>query len=83
MIDDKWLRVDSYIVDSALLAGAKQRLNAAIGMGIRKDASGVWSGMEDSFSQFHPDYKSMDFGVFEDVSDFYKHASKASKSTEL
>jgi hypothetical protein len=75
----RWLKVDSYIVDTPLFRAAMQRLRASgrqIGFGVHAKGTSNWDGRSDSFVQFVndgscPDLSDVDFGVFDDVPAFY------------
>lgn len=79
--DDKWLRVDSYIVDSQLFDKAKllcKESGRRVGWGVHRDGTNRWNGSGDSFSQFVRDdaanISTKEYGVFDDVGDFYQRA---------
>ena len=84
-LDGKWIRCDSYIVDSELFKNARKRLEAEkrrLGWGLHIDGTNQWDGRSDSFSQFvFSDAKQIstkDYGVYEDIGEFYnKRASEA------
>ena len=51
---DTWLRIDSYIADSALRDAAVKKLQETkmtCGYGCHKSATGDWDGMHDAYSQ--------------------------------
>lgn len=70
----RWVRTDSFIADPALFQSATQSIPRPLGKGVRRDGSNTWDGINDSYSQFHPDYISREFGVYEDIGDFYANA---------
>ncbi|GEM_PF-664163 len=76
-IEDNWVPVDSYIVDSQHARAVQPLLESGLGMGMRADASLKWDGLSASFSQFHPDYIEKDFGIYEDVGEFYDRVEDA------
>ena len=54
-LDDRWIRVDGYIVDPPLARAAKSRLRAEgaeIGYGAHVDSCSEWNGIDDCMSQF-------------------------------
>ena len=79
LLDGKWLRVDSYTVDSHLYDSARARLEREgreLGYGIHRQGVNDWDGTSDSFAQFVDDgsverLSNRDFGVFADVHAFY------------
>lgn len=78
-LDDMWLKVDSYIVDSVLFQSAKTLLkseNRGIGYGVHQNGNHEWNGKEDSFVQYVddgllPDLSNRSFGIYSDVGAFY------------
>jgi hypothetical protein len=53
-MDDRWVRLDSYIIDPALCRAATARLRAEsrrIGYGCHVNATGDWDGRSDAYSQ--------------------------------
>lgn len=75
-LNDNWVAVDSYIVDSVHAKAVQPQLIAGLGMGMRSNASLTWDGKSSSFSQFHPKYVEKEFGVFDDVGQFYDMESE-------
>lgn len=79
-LDEKWVRVDSYIVDKTLAENARQKLREEgriLGYGVHINGTSDWNGKEDAFSQFLDDgsYDQLtmrDHGVFHDVNAFYE-----------
>ncbi|MEM7404269.1 MAG: transglutaminase-like domain-containing protein, partial [Pseudomonadota bacterium] len=77
-LDDRWVRVDSYIVDRPLFIQAQKALAASgrsVGFGIRLGGLTDWNGIDDSFLQFARDDNDTDtehYGVFLDVEDYYQ-----------
>ena len=76
-LNDNWIAVDSYIVDSVHAKAVQPQLIAGLGMGMRSNASLTWDGKSSSFSQFHPEYVEKEFGIFDDVGHFYDKESEA------
>jgi hypothetical protein len=83
-LNNKWIKVDSYILDDRLFKAAKEKImkedDKILGYGIHRDGSNVWSGEDNSFSQFvFQDSKrisTQEYGIFNDVDDFYKKVEK-------
>lgn len=79
LIEGRWIRVDSYIVDKQLAERARQRLireGKTIGYGAHVNGVSRWDGTEDAFAQFvddgsKPQLTTHDHGVFQDVGAFY------------
>jgi len=84
---DRWIAVDSYIVDLPLFIAAKSKLEnegRILGYGIHAQGSPYWDGRTDSYSQYFEDgdFKSLtttDHGVFSDVGTFYKSGQGLNK----
>eukprot|EP00730_Choanoeca_flexa_P017744 TRINITY_DN8577_c1_g1_i1.p1 TRINITY_DN8577_c1_g1~~TRINITY_DN8577_c1_g1_i1.p1 ORF type:complete len:237 (+),score=56.41 TRINITY_DN8577_c1_g1_i1:147-857(+) len=83
-LNDEWLKVDSYVVDTPLATVAKRKLvedGRGFGNGMHIDGTTQWDGRSDAFSQFVINDKhdtivsTRDYGVFEDVGDFYQRAT--------
>ena len=70
-LNDRWIPVDSYIVDSKHARAVQGQLTNQLGLGMRANASLSWDGETPSFSQFHPDFIEKEFGIFTDVGEFY------------
>lgn len=76
----RWVKTDSYIVDTPLRAAALERLRAEgrrYGYGVHAAGTGEWDGTRDAFSQFvaepgHATFTRSDFGVHADVLAFYR-----------
>jgi hypothetical protein len=69
-----WCAIDSYSVDTALLAAAQARLaqeGRALGYGTRVDATNVWDGQGNAFSQFDQDLMKEDHGRVEDLPAYF------------
>lgn len=75
-LHQRWVRIDSFIVDPLLFHAGTQQLAGSIGLGIRRDGSCRWDGINDSFVQYHPDFTITDFGVYHDVQRFYREAPR-------
>jgi transglutaminase-like putative cysteine protease len=79
LLDRRWHRTDSYIVDSPLYTVASSRLQAqrkVLGFGIHREGTRDWDGRTDSFSQFvrspaSPVLTTRDYGVLDDIGAFY------------
>lgn len=89
-LDKKWIKVDSYIVDSKLFKEAKKKLaekNAILGYGVNLNGVNEWDGKTDAFSQFvfkdSDKFSTQEFGIFEDVDHFYKIAPKPWSKSSL
>jgi hypothetical protein len=76
---ERWLRVDSFILDPALAQAARARLAREglwLGYGAHRRGVSDWDGASDAFSQFVDDgsvrlLSRNDYGVFDDVGAFY------------
>jgi len=77
-LNDKWIQVDSHIVDTKLSESAQKKLPREIklGYGIRQNSCRVWDGKSDCFSQLDKLFIKEDFGIFNDIGEFYKSNSK-------
>lgn len=74
-VEGKWCTIDSYIVDTPLLKGAKARLaqeNRSIGYGVRPDSINIWDGQSDAFSQFDHSLVIEDHGRIDDLDAYFK-----------
>ncbi|MEM8485353.1 MAG: transglutaminase-like domain-containing protein [Bacteroidota bacterium] len=84
-LDNKWIAVDSYIIDRSLFEVAKAKLDAEsklLGYGIHRNGSSIWDGKTDAFSQFLddgsiPNLTTTDYGVYSDVNGFYAGGKRA------
>jgi Transglutaminase-like superfamily len=84
-LENRWVKVDSYVVDSRLVAAARKKLDATknlAGFGIHRNGQGQWDGRSDNFVQYMNDesitnYVLKDHGVFSDVLDFYQTVPEA------
>lgn len=90
-LEGKWVNTDSYILDSKLFEVAQSKLASeiiSIGYGTILGGSNKWDGEHDSFSQFlndgRVDYLSnREFGLYEDMEDFYANASNTTNGARL
>lgn len=78
-LNNKWIKVDSYIVDNELFRNAKLKLlksNTNLGYGVHKEGVNTWDGENDAFSQFYlPDAGNIStktYGSYADIDEFYK-----------
>ena len=79
-LNDRWLGVDSYIVDRPLADAARRRLSNTTkraGFGIHLGGTSRWDGHSNSFIQCVDDasvdnYILSDHGVFDDIDQFYR-----------
>jgi transglutaminase-like putative cysteine protease len=78
LLGDRWMAVDSYVVDPRLAVVAKARLRAegrSLGYGMHVDGLMAWDGASNAFAQFTlDDPASMplhDWGAFDDPYQFY------------
>lgn len=76
-INDKWIKCDSYIVDKELYDYAKKELlknNLKMGYGLHSKGVIEFDDQNDCMAQYVYEEESIsveDFGIFEDVEDFY------------
>lgn len=89
-LDKKWIKVDSYIVDSRLFKEAKKKLvekNIRLGYGVNLNGINDWEGKNDAFCQFvlndSANFSTQEFGIFEDIGHFYKAAEKPWSKSNL
>ncbi|WP_298924158.1 transglutaminase family protein [uncultured Ramlibacter sp.] len=80
-LGDRWVSVDTYIVDAAYMAAARQRLKDRDwewGYGIHRNGQSVWNGMDDAFlggkSTAEDPMVVRDLGVFHDPQHFVESA---------
>ena len=79
-LDGRWLKVDSYVVDTPLASAAAKKLASSgrkAGFGIHSDGRSDWDGRRDSFNQYMNNESIQgnvlkDHGLFADVADFYQ-----------
>jgi Transglutaminase-like superfamily len=77
-LHERWIRLDSYVLDRGFFLGALSRLRKsgqAAGFGTHLLAHCDWDGHSDRFVQFREDaagsqWSDVDFGVFHDIADF-------------
>jgi hypothetical protein len=80
LLDGRWVRTDSYIVDPPLFTRAQAELarsGRALGWGVHRNGRIEWDGRADAFAQFVddglvPDLSTRDYGVFADTRAFYE-----------
>ena len=83
-LDGKWIKIDSYVVDTPLVTAASKKLRASkskAGFGIHLDGQSEWDGRSDNFIQYMnndaiQNYVLKDHGVFVDVADYYRSAEQ-------
>ena len=74
-VEGTWCSVDSHIVDTALLKAAQARLaqeGRSLGYGTRVDATNVWDGRSDAFSQFEQGLMVEDHGRVENLEVYFR-----------
>jgi hypothetical protein len=74
-VEGMWCSIDSFIVDTPLLKGAKDKLvqeNLSLGYGVRVDSVNVWDGQSDAFSQFDKKMIIEDHGRIENPEAFFQ-----------
>ena len=83
-IDGKWIKLDSYIIDTKLFEHAKMLLKESQRewcFGIHKYSTVTWDGSSDAFSQCVPDasqgFVKKDFGIYYDSITFYNQCKEA------
>ena len=82
LLDEGWVRVDSFIVDLPLAEAARARLRREgrmIGYGVHIDGVSVWDGRRDTFCQFVDNgsvegFSTTDHGLFRDIDEFHEKA---------
>lgn len=82
LLDEGWVRVDSFIVDMPLAEAARARLRREgrmVGYGVHIDGVSVWDGRRDAFCQFVNNgavegFSEMDHGLFRDIDEFHEKA---------
>eukprot|EP01024_Parvocaulis_polyphysoides_P041046 TRINITY_DN37576_c0_g1_i1.p1 TRINITY_DN37576_c0_g1~~TRINITY_DN37576_c0_g1_i1.p1 ORF type:complete len:233 (+),score=24.89 TRINITY_DN37576_c0_g1_i1:18-716(+) len=83
-LNDKWVKVDSYVVDKKLAENGRKKLKeegGKLGYGVILSGQSEWNGKDEAFSQFkndgtYPNLTTQDYGVFDDYADFYKQTRK-------
>jgi hypothetical protein len=74
-VDGVWCAIDSHVVDTPLLQAAQARLvqeGRPVGYGTRVDATNVWDGRSDAFSQFDRGLMVEDHGRLEDGEAYFR-----------
>lgn len=79
-LDGRWLKTDSYVVDTKLFKNSIKLLKEEgklIGYGVHINGSNQWNGKSDSFSQFvndgsYPSLTTRHYGTHEDTASFYR-----------
>jgi transglutaminase-like putative cysteine protease len=85
LLDGRWIKVDSYVVDKPLALAAHRRLaktTAKAGFGVHMNGSSDWDGRSDHFVQYMdndaiPNYVLKDHGLFADIADFYQKVNES------
>jgi hypothetical protein len=73
-VDGTWHAIDSHVVDTPLLKAAQARLaqeGRSLGYGTRVDATNVWDGRSDAFSQFDRSMMVEDHGRVDDLKAYF------------
>ncbi len=74
-IEGTWCQIDSFIIDTPYLQGAKARLaeeGKMTGYGVRLDSENTWDGRGSAFAQLDPSMVIEDHGRIEDPEAFYR-----------
>lgn len=74
-VEGIWCAIDSHIVDTPLMRGAQARLAAEgreLGYGTHCDATNVWDGQSNAFSEFDPRMMKEDHGRVDDLEDYFR-----------
>jgi transglutaminase-like putative cysteine protease len=74
-VEGTWRAIDSYIVDTTLLQPARARLakeSRSLGYGTRVDATNVWDGRSDAFSQFDQGMMVEDHGRVDELEAYFR-----------
>jgi len=74
-LEGTWCEIDSYSIDPALLKAAQARLakeGRSLGYGVRADATNVWDGQSNAFSQFDPTIMVEDHGRIDDLEAYFR-----------
>ena len=82
LLDEGWVRVDSFIVDLPLAEAARARLRREgrlIGYGVHIDGVSIWDGRRDTFCQFVNNgavdgFTEADHGLYRDIDEFHEKA---------
>ncbi|CAF4812072.1 unnamed protein product, partial [Rotaria sp. Silwood1] len=85
----RWCHVDSYIVDTALVSAAKEKLvqeNTIIGYGLHRDGQSEWNSIDNTFIQYVTNSEQNEklerpltihkYGHFADIGAFYEAADQ-------
>jgi hypothetical protein len=91
LLQGRWIKLDSYIVDKRLAEAARRKLQGEgrmLGYGVHRNGTSDWDGRSDAFSQFLNDgsvanLSTQDFGVFEDVGAFYRSGNELNPGLRL
>ena len=85
-LNNRWLRVDSYIPDPELFRRAQARLvteQRVMGYGVHRLGVNEWTGHSDAFAQFVESkaapISNRSYGVFHDTAAFYADAERGEK----
>lgn len=74
-IEGTWCKIDSFIVDTALLKGARAKLaqeGSSLGYGVRLNSVNVWDGTSNAFSQFDQSMMVEDHGRIDDLDAYFR-----------
>lgn len=74
-VEGSWYSIDSYIVDTALLTAAQERLakeGRSLGYAVRYDSTNSWSGQSNAFSQFKQEMMLEDHGHVTDLEAYFR-----------
>jgi hypothetical protein len=90
-LNSKWIKVDSYVIDSELYDKAKSFIDDThmpIGLGIHSHGTSDWDGDSDSLVQFVddglvPKLSTTAWGEYEDIGEFYKLAAGTNNGYEV
>jgi hypothetical protein len=74
-VEDNWCEIDSFTIDTPLLKAAKARLakeGRSLGYSTRIDATNVWDGHNNAFSQFEQGMLVEDHGRVDDLGAYFR-----------
>jgi hypothetical protein len=74
-LEQRWLELDSYVIDTPYLQGAQMRLlreGSSLGYGVRTDSTNLWDGQSNAFAQFDRQHMLEDHGRIGDLEAFFK-----------
>jgi hypothetical protein len=74
-VEGAWHAIDSHVVDTPLLKAAQARLaqeDRSLGYGTRVDATNVWDGRSNAFSQFDQSIMVEDHGRVDDLEAYFR-----------